>query len=281
LRIPRAKKNQKDFYIVNTRAGAKVYKFFTPGISGIAILLPLIILLAKGYRIQGILPLDTPSNWISLHPGFRKKVVESMIEHCKRITEEFASKMAKGKRVIRPSSYISLPVDLALIPISLGYLAFGRFFLAKTFYASSTCNGCGICETHCPVNAIEMRNSRPYWRFRCESCMRCMNICPKKSINTIHLYAVLIIWIISNIPLSKILTDWIIDLSPNVLSNFSGLIYLTVITILGLPLLWLSYYLVHFLGRYRIINGIFTYTSLTRYWRRYIAPGVKAISFKK
>lgn len=280
-RFPKAKNNIKDFYLLNTRAGAKVSKLFTPGVSGIALLLPMIILLTKGYRVKGILPLDPPSNWVSLHPGFRQKVVNSIIERCKRITERFADKLLEGKTVIHPSSYLSLPIDIALIPISLGYLVVGRYFLAKTFYASSTCNGCGICESHCPVNAIKMKDSRPYWRFRCESCMRCMNICPQKSINTIHLYAVLVIWIATNIPISRITTDWILSISPEWLVYIDGLISLTVLTIFSLPLLWLSYHLVYFTSRYRIVNWIFTHTSLTRYWRRYIAPGVKASSFGK
>jgi Pyruvate/2-oxoacid:ferredoxin oxidoreductase delta subunit len=278
-RFPKATQNSKYFYLLNTRAGAKVYKLFTPGISGIAIFLPLLILKCKGYKVAGILPLDPPSNWISLHPGFRKKVVNSIMERCERITSNFSTKLLNGKRVIHPATYLALPIDIALIPISILYLLIGRFFLAKTFFASSTCNSCGICEKHCPVGAIQMRGSRPYWKFRCESCMRCMNICPQKSINTIHLYAVGILWFIFGLPISDFSTTWIVNISPAILEKFEGLIHLSVLTLYSLPTLWVSYHIIHFFGRFKYFNGILTYTSLTKYWLRYIAPGIKAKSF--
>jgi len=280
-RFPRANQNRKYFYLLNTRAGAKVCKFFTPGISGVAIFLPLLILKCKGYRIAGILPLDPPSNWISLHPGFRVKVVNSIMERCERITSKFSANILNGKRIVHPATYLALPIDLALIPITILYLLIGRFFLAKTFYASSSCNGCGICEINCPVGAIEIRDSRPYWKFRCESCMRCMNICPQKSINTIHLYAVGILWFIFGLPISDITTTWIVNISPAILGKFEGLIHLSVLTLYSLPTLWVSYHIIHFLGRFKIFNSLLIYTSLTRYWRRYIAPGFKAKSFSR
>lgn len=44
-----------------------------PGLSGLALILPALMLRLKGYRIKGLRPLDLPSNWISLHPGLRGK----------------------------------------------------------------------------------------------------------------------------------------------------------------------------------------------------------------
>ena len=41
-------------------------------------------------------------------------------------------------------------------------------------------------SSQCPVQAIRLVAGRPFWSHRCESCMRCMNHCPKRAIETAH-----------------------------------------------------------------------------------------------
>ncbi len=52
----------------------------------------------------------------------------------------------------------------------------------RSFLADEKCNGCGICAKVCPANDIEMINDRPVWQNRCESCLACVNWCPKEAI---------------------------------------------------------------------------------------------------
>jgi ferredoxin len=279
-RFPRAQKGRRNAFLLNTRAGMKLYKLFTPGLSGVAFIIPMLFLLFKGYKIKGLLPLDMPSNWISIHPGIRKKVVDSISDRCVRIVNKFSNKILQGKTSIHPIFWILLPLDLLVSPISLGYMVIGRFFIAKTFFASASCNDCRICEEKCPVGAIKIINNRPYWQFRCESCMRCMNICPKKSINTAYMLAVGIIWGSMLIPLSSNIISFLVKSVPSIYSISPNLFDLTVITVISLPLFWGFYGVYHQIVRVKAINQLFTYTSLTNYWRRYIARGVKASSFK-
>lgn len=279
-RFPRAKQGRKDFFLLNTRAGMKLYKLFTPGLSGIALIIPMIILVIKGYRIKGLLPLDMPSNWISIHPGIKEKVVISITDRCSRIVGRFADKLMNGRTTIHPIFWILLPLDLLFSPISLGYMLIGRFFLSKTFFASAKCNNCRICEEKCPVGAIKIVNDRPYWQFRCESCMRCMNICPQKTINTAHLLAVGIIWGSLLLPFSKHINTYLINTFPSFYITMPGLIELTVATLISLPFFWGVYGIYHQIVRVKVFNNIFTYTSFTNYWRRYIARGVKVSAFK-
>jgi len=279
-RFPRAQKGRRNAFLLNTRAGMKLYKLFTPGLSGVALIIPIIILVFKGYRIKGILPLDMPSNWISIHPGIRKKVVDSITDRCERIVYKFTKKLLEGKTVIHPIFWIQLPLDILVSPISLVYMLIGRFFLAKTFFASAKCNNCNLCVEKCPVGAIKLVNDRPYWQFRCESCMRCMNICPQKTINTAHLLAVGIIWGCILLPFTKDIVSYLIGSFPSVYAVMPELIDLTVATLISLPLFWGVYGVYHQLVRVKAINHLFTYTSLTNYWRRYIARGVKSSSFK-
>ena len=52
----------------------------------------------------------------------------------------------------------------------------------RSFIVDDKCNGCGICAKICPANDIEMINNRPVWQNRCESCLACVNWCPKDAI---------------------------------------------------------------------------------------------------
>ena len=267
LKFPKA---QSNIFLLNTRAGMKVSKLFTPGLSGLAQLLPALILRIKGYEIVGLQPMDLPSNWISIHPGIRQKVVDSIFQRCERITKMFAEKILSGKNVYK--GLISLPIDLLISPIGFAYYFFGRFALAKTFIAGYTCNGCALCEKECPVKAIRMKKSRPFWTRKCESCMHCMNSCPKRAIQTPHLFVVILWWLVfSVIPL--IMMKELVKTSP-VFSEYFNLIFNAFILITGLPIIFFSYRILHFLMKFRFFSWLITFTSLTRFkfWRRYFAP---------
>ncbi len=268
------KMTNADVFLLNTRAGMKLYKIFTPGLSGVAQILPAIILKLKGYKIVGFRPLDLPSNWISLHPGLRKKVVDSIFERCEKITYKFAEKILSGKKVYR--GLYELLWDIALSPIALGYYLIGRFAIAKTFIATDDCKKCCLCIKNCPVKAISMINDRPYWSFSCESCMRCMNNCPQRAIQTAHSYTALLWWLaFSFFPyliLNLMIKNNILNLNN---SSFKITAIHKVLMIISTFIsIYLGYWILHFLMRFKFFNKLIAYTSLTKYkfWRRYKAP---------
>ena len=248
----------------------KLSKLFTPGMSGLAQLLPALILKFKGFKIVGLQPMDLPSNWISIHPGLCEKVIDSIFERCERITQKFAAKMISGKNVFK--GLLSLPIDLLISPVSFIYYFFGRFALAKTFVAGNKCDGCRVCEKQCPVQAIQMKNNRPFWGRKCESCMHCMNVCPKKTIQTPHLFVVVIWWLIFSIFPIFFLSK-IADESVFIETHFRLFLWFFIF-VTGLPVIFFSYRILFFLLRFRFFNWLITYTSLTRFsfWRRYFAP---------
>lgn len=268
-----------DAFLLNTRGGLKIGRWFTPGLSGMALLLPMLILFLKGFKIKGLQPLDMPSSWISLHPGLNNKTISLIINRCKGIVDSFAGKILEGKRTCR--GLLWLPVDLALVPIAVAYSLFGRFILAKTFIASSNCNDCRLCEEKCPVQAVHIINGRPYWSFRCESCMRCMNICPKKSIQAAHGFVIISFIILSFIPYSL----WITAVLTSTIFPGRGFLYSIIFDLAGwsfqILFFFIAYRLLCRIIQNRAINDFFTFSSLTRYWRRYMAPRVKASDFIK
>jgi NAD-dependent dihydropyrimidine dehydrogenase PreA subunit len=258
----------RNIFLVNTRAGMKLYKLFTPGLSGLALLLPAFILRLKGYRCIGYRPVDLPSNWISLHPGLKQKVIDSIFARCEGIVRAFARKILTGKKVYR--GLLSLPVDIAIAPVAIGYYVAGRFFLSKTFIAGSRCDNCGICIRECPTSSIKIINDRPYWKLTCESCMRCLNRCPKNAIEAAHGMAVgfyfLIVlintWLgIAIFNLTGIGTESEWWIAFNQLSSLALTIVVPAVT----------YIIMHYAMGFYPLRQLVKFTSLTAlpFWRRY------------
>ena len=273
-RFPR--QNKANVFILNTRGGLKLSKLFLPGVSGIAQLLPALILRLKGYRIVGMQPLDLPSNWLILHPGLKKKVINSIYGRCKNIVNEFTNKLLGGQKKYK--ALLSTPIDLALLPISLGYYFIGRFFLAKTLIASNDCNNCNVCIKQCPTNAIRTVNKRPFWTYRCESCMRCINLCPQRAIETTHTSSISLVIFFSMV-ISPLLIAGLKNLGAFDFfyqSRFTREIWGIIDAFFFLGFMILSYGVIHVLMKFKFVNKLVTYTSLSKFkfWRRYKAPKV-------
>jgi ferredoxin len=258
----------KKVFLLNTRAGMKLYKIFMPGLTGAALLLPAFLLRLKGYKCLGFRPVDLPSNWISLHPGLKGKVIESIFIRCEKIVRSFANKIFDGEKIYR--GLFSLPVDLILIPLALGYYLGGRYFLAKTFMANYNCDNCGLCIRECPTSSIKYVNNRPYWKLTCESCMRCLNRCPRRAIETAHGMAVLF-WLI----FTFINTQLILTMATALNIQAQSWWWTAVYTITGIMVLIgviaVMYRIVHCIMKFKPVSYLVRFTSLTAFpfWRRY------------
>ena len=275
FRFPRSKGNRA--FLMNTRAGLKLSKWFVPGLSGIALWLSALVLLLKGYRIVGLRSIDLPSNWISFHPGVKEKVVKSIYAHCKGITLAFATKILDGKKVY--TAFRDIIQDFLVAPVSIGYFFVGRFILAKSFYATDACDKCDLCLNNCPVKAILKVDDRPFWSYRCESCMRCMNDCPKRAIETAHGYIIGIMCLL-NIWIMMWFWRWVGRFITIPWDNGWAQAGVTITRwILTFMVMVISYRIYHYLMRIPGFRQLFYFTSITRYkfWRRY-KPSHKMIS---
>jgi ferredoxin len=283
-RLPRGKKTNA--FCATTRAGLKFGKVFVPGISGTAPFIIASILFVKGYRVRGTVSIDMPSNWYSLHPIQREKNLRAIISRGERKAEKFFSKITKGQRVWTTlNNLYEIIWGLLLLPISLGYLLFGRFFLAKLFFANTHCNGCGICAENCLFGAISMRgkqNPRPFWKYNCESCMRCAAFCPKNAIEAGHSWAI-ILYYISAIPVSIYLFNWLDNYIPGIWQFEVGLTGEILSVFYFYPSIFISYFIFHLFLKIPFVNKLFTYTTFTHIWGRYREPDtkLKQISLRK
>jgi Pyruvate/2-oxoacid:ferredoxin oxidoreductase delta subunit len=264
-----------DFFLLNTRAGMKLSKLFLPGLSGLAQIFPCLVMRLKGYPVVAMRPVDLPSNWISLHPGLKPKVVNSMEDHYESKVKKFAGGLLSGKRTYLPA-FVSLPFDLLVTPLAIGYYFIGRFILAKTFFASDRCNDCLLCIGACPTKSIILKDNRPFWKLTCESCMHCMNFCPQRAVEVSHNTFIPLMWLliaIINPFVNKILLQFLETRIPEI--KFLSSTLLTVVRwVVAILLFTGSYYLVHYLMHFRPVWRFMSWFTITRFafWRRYRIP---------
>jgi ferredoxin len=260
-------KGKNKVVLMNTRAGMLIGKFITPGLTGIAFYLSALVLFLKGFSIKAILAVDMPSNWISVHPGLNDRTVKFLHGKNKERVEKFAHKIMQGKSHFK---HLLEVYDILFAPIALAYYLVGRFFLAKTYFASADCDNCGLCIKACPVKAIIKIDSRPFWTFNCESCMKCMSNCPKKAIETGHVYIaafVHVFYAVILVAFYKYFNTYIFPIE-------NKLLKFVLESVLSIAFLAVWYRLIHWLLRYKVPERLTVYTSLTKYkwWgRRYKA----------
>ena len=260
--IRRFPKGNNNVILMNTRAGMKIGSYVTPGLTGVAFILSSLMLKMKGYKIVGQIPFDMPSNWLSIHPALNEETVKYLHRINYGRVEKHSNKIFAGQKDFL--AYRDLIQDVLISPISIAYYLIGRFAFAKSFYASANCDNCKACIKQCPVQAIKMVNNHPFWTFKCESCMHCMNICHKRAIETAH-GLIVIVSIFSSFALTILLYNILqIELK-------SSLVILTIWSGIFMLLIFILYYLQHFLVENRVLSKLISLTSLTHYkfWGRY------------
>lgn len=257
-------KGNHQVVLMNTRAGIKIGHFILPGLTGVAFFVSSFFLKGKGYHIIGQFSFDMPSNWISLHPAFRRKSIEFIYKkNYLRVRKSFENTYSGNVKFTFDKGIIQA---ILLSPIALAYYIIGRYFLAKSYYASYQCINCNLCVKQCPVQAIQAINTRPYWTLKCESCMRCMNSCPKKAIETTHglwLIAILLTLVFYTFICQNILVH---IMQYMIMRFFLFNLILLVITLI-------LYRLQHWTLKSNIAAKLISLTSLTKYkfWGRYKA----------
>lgn len=248
--------------LMNTRGSVKIGGFATPGLTGIAFIVSSYILKRKGYRITGQIPFDMPSNWISIHPAIGKKSADFIFDKNYFRVKKHFDRLYSGKNDF--ASRKDIIQDILISPVSIAYYLIGRFFLAKSYYASCKCINCDLCIKQCPVRAIKKVNGRPFWTFRCESCMKCMNDCPVDAIETPHALWVIVIY------LTSIICTYV---SGNLLPEFMRLwiVHFMFFNIFLMGFIWIFYRIQQLGLKNRIVAKIISLLSLThyRFWGRY------------
>jgi len=286
FRLP--KKKGAPAMCVATRGRINVFgPLFIPGAAGFATFIAAAIMLLKGYRIRAIFSLDMPSNFNNFHWGLHPKNVDAISKKTLGKLERLMARIIDGHRLwfTWNNLYEALWCVLLfwlipLLPILLpiGYLLFGRLFMAKLMFSNNQCVGCGMCAKFCPNKAILMKDignkKRPYWTYHCEVCLRCMGYCKKKAVEAGHSWAILLYFLVS-VPAMSYLLSRLNELYYKIPRLGYYLPYEIIYIIDFFTALIISYWVFWHLMRIPAVNTLFTYTTLTRYYRRYHHPDAK------
>jgi NAD-dependent dihydropyrimidine dehydrogenase PreA subunit len=270
LRLPRRPGTHA--LVCATRGGTKLGRLFVPGMEGTAAWLMAFLLWLKGYRIRGVQGVNMPANWIAVHPAYREQSARQIIDHAQPGALDSIQQVLAGQRQLR--GWVPLLLGLGLLPLSLGYLLVGRFFLAKLLYASDSCNGCGLCARRCPSQAIRMTgkdHSRPYWTFSCHSCMRCMNLCPQQAIEANYPLAVGMVYL-GNLPVGILLLRGVATITGTGWVAQSVLIQYLFHYGYALAAIAFLYGIFHLLVGMKWFNRLITTLTPTHYYPRYHEP---------
>lgn len=267
IRMPRGE--GASAVILPSRAGTRIQGVSLPGMEGTAGYLTALLLYLKGYKVRGVMGVDMPSNWTAVHWGLSKENAEFIIAAAEPRVKHFAKTVLMGK--VYFDGIIPLAFGIWLIPVSLGYLVMAQFILAKLFFASDKCLGCGLCAKNCPKQAIKMTGTikkRPYWTYACDSCMACMNYCPARAVEASPILAIIFYYLTSVPAAAYLLKSFSVE-------QAAGLLQYVYILIA----VYLSHLFLHTVLGWRIFSIILSRLSHTFYFRRYHAPEVTAKEF--
>jgi Pyruvate/2-oxoacid:ferredoxin oxidoreductase delta subunit len=257
-----------DVFAVATRAGWYAGPLRLPGLEGTAAWLVALILVLRGGRLVGVKAIDMPSNWTALHWGMNAQHVAAIVEKAHAKTSAFADRILDGRTQL--TGWISLATGLLLAPISLGYVLLGRRLIGKLFFADERCTSCGLCEKHCPLDAVHLAGAspkKPYWSFRCESCMRCMNVCPEDAIQASWVGAAAESWVM--IVVFEALVGAAVVAGRPASSLSASIVATVALVVVTLPV----YRVAWVLGRSRAAAWLLGHLTPTRIFRRYREPG--------
>ncbi|MCL2773983.1 MAG: EFR1 family ferrodoxin [Oscillospiraceae bacterium] len=130
------------------------------------------IMLNAGFGIR------MPSNYVVLYDMQENKVKDEVLEKAKSPVESAAE-------IIKRKASTKLPAGSNFIYRFYNSLYKSDKIANKDsgYVVSENCNGCGICQSVCPVKNIEMPNGKPSFRHKCEQCVACIQFCPQRAIN--------------------------------------------------------------------------------------------------
>jgi Pyruvate/2-oxoacid:ferredoxin oxidoreductase delta subunit len=266
-----------------TRGMIKVGPLHIPGVSGLGTFLAAFLMLLKGYRPRALFSLDMPSNFINFHWGLHAKNIAAITDKARQRLARLVPGIMQGQRVYftRNNLWEALwAIGIFwLYPIfPIIYLLIGKLFMAKVMFSNNRCVGCGMCARFCPNQAIEMKPAgkkmRPYWTYHCEVCLRCMGYCRKRAVEAGHSWAILL-YFLASVPAVSYLLYRLNSMYNKIPGPDQAVIYELIYYIDFFVLLFLSYWVFWYLVRIPFVNTVFTYTTLTRYYRRYHQPEIR------
>ena len=252
-----------------------------PGAAVLASFLPPLLLLLKGFRPVGAASFDLPINVTSIHPTVTPRHASRIAALAKRKFDRLAERFFRsGSLWLTPNNLYEAAWSIVLlyfIPLFFPlYLVVARFFMGKIMFATDRCVGCGTCSASCPARALVMRGKkapRPYWRYNCEHCLRCLNYCPHRAIGASLPWAVFLWWLGTVAAAVAAVFAKLAALLPGLESVRGYWADELANSVVYYPVFIAAYFVFFNLTRWRPVNALLARTCPSFFLRQYRAPG--------
>jgi len=133
---------------------------------------------AKGIMLDSAMAVKMPSNYVVGSDVDSKPAEWDLLREADVKLRWFNNVLTKRQSGV----FRLIPGTMAALKTAVVNPLFNRYAInTKKFYATDTCNKCGICEKHCPVHSIKVKE-KPEWGIACTQCLSCINRCPVQAI---------------------------------------------------------------------------------------------------
>lgn len=229
------------------------------------------ILKKKNFDVFLLENISFPVNWTQVMNPPKDDEIKTILEKSKKEIEAFSDSFINMKTRITRSGFIGKYIFQIFIPI---FANFAGRMLGKLYISDKNCNYCKVCSKNCPTQNIKFFGKTPVWGIKCVGCNRCINICPRRSIQTsilrvfLHSIGALILGLLSIFAILGYSAK-ILPIQNNILR-----ITLNILTILGIfgILIFLQLtvydYLIRILEKIPLIRNLFQ-LNFTKKFRRY------------
>jgi ferredoxin len=138
------------------------------------------LLKGKDVEFRAGFSIEMPSNYLPFGQAVSGEERTALYEAAAGRAADIADMVSRGAgQFDREGSFFSTRIFPGLM-YGMGHKYIR--YLAKSFFADASCNGCGLCMDICPVGNIAMKEGRPVWGKNCQQCFACLNYCPKNAI---------------------------------------------------------------------------------------------------
>ncbi len=106
-------------------------------------------------------------------------------------TLERSALEVRGQWEVIPRFKLPLSLGSSRLSGILQYPGFSFVSRPRLKADARRCTGCGTCEKHCPVNAIELRHRPIFNRSACIGCYCCYELCPEHALKPRSIFGLL------------------------------------------------------------------------------------------
>ncbi len=133
----------------------------------------------KDFIYMGCGEVVMPENYLAMFSTPTPEQGKRIIARAEPVIDEIAQHIKNGEKLPPHKSGFTAKLMSSIVNVT-----FYPFFVkTKKFTVDADqCIGCGICTRKCPLNNIDLVQSKPIWGKECTHCMACISSCPKNAI---------------------------------------------------------------------------------------------------